>query len=225
MSNDNFLGRLFKAYCKFSFYENQVALIEGRNYILIYAFYESLVYIKSSSKSASDIARKLTLLEKGVEQFILCLKNKYDFLKDINTKCEDVFEVLKKEHIIDKFNSISELFDEFVESYMYISKFVDSHLNENMLIEFNNFLSYFLNHIKNDEYSVGLSHLYRGSLDGYKDIILNNKIILLSNISMRDDLVSLRIDEMNNVGKLVSGSYDKAILQRYKTIATADIMR
>ena len=54
---------------------------------------------------------------------------------------------------------------------------------------------------------------------------LNNKIILLSNISMRDDLVSLRIDEMNNVGKLVSGSYDKAILQRYKTIATADIMR
>ena len=66
-----FLGRFFESYQKFNFYENQVALIEGRNYLLIYAFYETLNYIRSD-KQESDVLEKIKLLEEGVDNFILC---------------------------------------------------------------------------------------------------------------------------------------------------------
>ena len=215
MDKDKFLVRYFKAYQKFSFYENQLALIEGRNYLLIYAFFDTLVDIKSSyNVDSGDIAKSLTLLENGVNDFILCSKQKYRFIIDKYEKSE-----YNENDIINKFNEkASKLFDEFVIAYTNITKHKNTNIIEEPLIEFNNFLAHFLNHIKDEKCSVGESHLFRGCLDIYKDIILDNRLILLSNSDIINKFLELRIEEAKRVGKVLNDSYID-ILNNYKEIA------
>ena len=215
MDKDKFLVRYFKAYQKFSFYENQLALIEGRNYLLIYAFFDTLVDIKSSyNVNSGDIARSLTLLENGVNDFILCSKQKYCFIIDEYGKSK-----YNENDIINKFNEkASKLFDEFVIAYTNITKHKNTNIIEEPLIEFNNFLAHFLNHIKDEKCSVGESHLFRRCLDIYKDIILDNRLILLSNSDITNKFLKLRIKEAKRVGKVLNDSYID-ILNNYKEIA------
>ena len=233
MDKDKFLVRYFKAYQKFSFYENQLALIEGRNYLLIYAFFDTLVDIKSSyNVDSGDIAKSLTLLENGVNDFILCSKQKYRFIIDEYEKSKynendiinkynenDIINKFNENDIINKFNEkASKLFDEFVIAYTNITKHKNTNIIEEPLIEFNNFLAHFLNHIKDEKCSVGESHLFRGCLDIYKDIILDNRLILLSNIDIINKFLKLRIEEAKRVGKVLNDSYID-ILNNYKEIA------
>ena len=215
MNKDRFLVRYFKAYQKFSFYENQLALIEGRNYLLIYAFFDTLVDIKSSyGVDGGDIARSLTLLESGVNEFVLCLKQKYCFIID-----EYEGSKYDENDIADKFNTkASRLFDEFIIAYTNIIKHKNTNIIEEPLIEFNNFLAHFLNYIKDEKCSAGESHLFRGCLDIYKDIILDNSIILVSNSNMIDKFLKLRIEESKKVGKILNDSYID-VLNNYKEIA------
>jgi len=215
MNKAKLFGRYFSAYLKFSFYENQLALIEGRNYQLIYAFFDILCELKTSSSTTStSIASSISLLEKGVESFIACSQQKYIFLKECDQKIDT-----KDETIIDKFNEdFSSIFDEFVIVYTQMIKYKDSLLIEELLIEFNNFLSHFIYFIKDNDCSSGKSHLFRGCLDGYKDIILENTIVLVSNKDLINRFITLRIDENKDIGKILNNNYEN-ILNEYKEIA------
>ena len=182
---------------------------------MIYAFFDTLVDIKSSyNVNSGDIARSLTLLENGVNDFILCSKQKYCFIIDEYEKSK-----YNENDIINKFNEkASKLFDEFVIAYTNITKHKNTNIIEEPLIEFNNFLAHFLNHIKDEKCSVGESHLFRRCLDIYKDIILDNRLILLSNSDITNKFLKLRIKEAKRVGKVLNDSYID-ILNNYKEIA------
>lgn len=215
MEKDRLLKRFFQLYRRFSFYENQVSFIEGRNYYLIFAFYDVLVNIKTKYNiSAGEIARDLTDLEKGINIFIAECQNKYPFVVSYNENAE-----FNEKVIIEKFNSeVSDYFDEFVIAYNHLMNYKDGLLLEELLIEINNFLSHFVNFVTKDYFSSGKSHLCRGALDGYKEIIYNENKVLIAHADLIKDLVAIRINELQNIGNMTNENSCIDVIGSYKNI-------
>jgi len=161
--------------------------------------------------------KKLNIVSKIVDDFISCSVSMYPFLiKNENNFTQD------KDIIIKSFNdNISDMFDQFYITYSRVSEYYESIIVEELLIEFNNFLSHFVSYTINQDLPMGISHLYRGCLDGYKDIILKNNLILLSDTDMRDKFMALRIRECDNIGIKEEDKF--FLLDEYKKI-TEDIL-
>jgi len=216
-TRENLLFRLFKDYYKFFYIENQIALIEGRNYEIIYIFYDTLSTIRSKDTTSSQWMEKLNKLTQIVDDFVSCSFAMYPFLQ----KSDETFNP-NKNIIIKSFNdNVSDIFDQFYITYSRVSTYKQSMIVEELLIEFNNFLSHFTRYILDQDLSSGVTHLYRGCLDGYKDIVLENTTMLLSDIDMRDKFIDLRVQECDNIG--LKEENKLFILEIYKQI-TEDIL-
>ena len=199
-AREKLLGRFFKEYCKFFYYENQVALFEGRNYKLIYAFYSTLSTLRAKESTSKQWMGKLNGLSELVDDFIVCSKSMYPFLKK-DTNCCEFTKDIKFDLIVDLFNKkTSDMFDEFYKAYTVVTIYKNVNIINEMLIEFNNYLSHFVKYIDDQTLATGTSHLYRGCLDGYKDILLENNILILSDTILRDRFIDLRIQECSTVG-------------------------
>ena len=214
------LKDFFLEYCRFFIVENQVALIEGRNYYLIYAFFDTLSYIESKNVDLDKCKEKLEILKELVKEFLNCSLTRYPYIKYAKEH-SNIYNSIKQidfKKVIEAFNnSVKNMFDLFYETYSIVSKYKQVEIIEELLIEFNNFLSHFIRHLINSNLSSGISHLYRGCLDGYKDIILENNILLLSDTEQRDFFINLRIKESENIGKNEFSKID--ILYDYKEIS------
>ena len=214
------LKGFFLEYAKFFIVENQVALIEGRNYRLIYAFFDTLSYIELKNVRLNKCKEKLKIPKELVEMFLSCSLIRYPYIKYVeeNSDIYNSIEQIDVKEIIKIFNnSVGNMFDLFYQTYCIVSNYKQVEIIEELLIEFNNFLSHFIRHLINSDLSSGISHLYRGCLDGYKDIILENNILLLSDTKQRDSFINLRIKESNNIGKNEFSKID--ILYTYREIS------
>lgn len=218
-TRENLIYRVFKDYCRFFYYENQVALLEGRNYETIYAFYDTLSTLRAKESNLNDWMAKVNVLTEIVTSFIGCSKITYPFLlSDDENCCNFDKKDITYEKVVDFFNTTSSyMFEEYYISYSLVSNYKESEIIEELLIEFNNYMSHFVKYITNQDVSSGISHLYRAYLDGYKDIILENIIILLSDIKMRDEFISLRVKECSKIG--IKEQDKVEILNIYKEIA------
>ena len=216
-TREKLLKRVFKDYLRFFYYENQVAFFEGRNFEIIYAFYDTLSTLRSRDTELKDWMEKVNLLSELVDDFITCSNMTYPFI--LQNKDNSSLEKIQYNEIIEKFNDASsEYFDRFYIAYTLMQNYKKVDLIEELLIEFNNYMSHFVSYILNDKLSNGISHLYRACLDGYKDIILENNVILLSNIELRNEFINLRIKECSNIG--VNENNKLFILEEYQEIAT-----
>ena len=215
------LKDFFLEYCRFFIVENQVALIEGRNYYLIYAFFDTLSYIESKNVGLDKCKEKLEILKELVKEFLNCSLTRYPYIKYATKEHSNIYNSIKQidfKKVIEAFNnSVKNMFDLFYETYSIVSKYKQVEIIEELLIEFNNFLSHFIRHLVNSDLSSGISHLYRGCLDGYKDIILENNILLLSDTEQRDFFINLRIKESENIGKNEFSKID--IVYAYREIS------
>jgi len=199
-TREKLLGRFFEDYCKFFYYENQVALFEGRNYHLIYAFYATLSTLRSKDTTSMQWMEKVNALSELVDNFVVCTTTMYPFLKKDSNCCKFIKEK-DSDLIVSLFNEKSScMFDEFYKTYSTVTAYKRAEIIEEMLIEFNNYLSHFVKYIDDQTVSTGQSHLYRGCLDGYKDIILEKNILLLADTKLRDRFINLRIKECSTIG-------------------------
>jgi len=207
----------FAEYCKFFYIENQVALIEGRNFFLIYLFFDVLSDIENRSVDMDKCKEKVEVLKLSVDTFISCTYTKYPFVVQKFDNC-DLLEKLTKQDFIKKFNnSTTNIFQEFYIMYSNLSMYKDREIIEELLIEFNNYLSHFVKYMFDKNLSSGYFHLYRACLDGYKDIILENNIILISDNDAISKFITLRIEETDCIG---NSEEDKlSILQKYREIS------
>jgi len=207
----------FIEYCKFFYIENQVALIEGRNFFLIYLFFDVLSDIENRFVDMDKCKEKVKILKLSVDTFISCTKMKYPFVVQKFDNC-NLLKKLTNQNFIQKFNnSTNTIFQEFYIMYSNLSSYKDREIIEELLIEFNNYLSHFVKYMLDVNLPSGYSHLYRACLDGYKDIILENNIILISDKDAISKFITLRIEETDNIG---NGEEDKLfVLQKYREIS------
>jgi hypothetical protein len=200
MSKNNLLCDLFKSYCKFLVIENQTALIEGRNYNVIYMFLINMSYILVKDGINFDEAEKSIQDTKSVvDDFIEVSQKKYDYIKIKNCCKYDDKLSMESFHFKQEEESI---FEDFYKVYSIYSHYKKVVIVEELLIEFNNFLSHFAQHITDSNKSTGVSHLYRGCLDGHKDIIKENNKVLISKDypELIKDFIKLRIYETKDIG-------------------------
>lgn len=216
-TRENLLKRVFKDYCRFFYYENQLALFEGRNFEVIYAFYDTLSTLRSKNTTSKDWMEKVNTLTNIVNDFVNCSNSIYPFLLQ-DENCCDLGDI-SYSNISTKFNdNVSDYFDKFYITYSLVMRYKEAFIIEELLIEFNNYMSHFVKYIVDDSISSGVSHLYRACLDGYKDIILENNIPLLSDTTLRDRFINLRVAECSRIG--INENDKLSILEEYYQITT-----
>jgi len=203
-------------YYFFYFSENQIALTESRDFASIYIYQENIM--KIFSLEFND-----TITNSDITKAVNNVGKKY--LKDIKTRheihtCNDrnLYEV-KAEDVDKIWNELYPALEKYFDSYELLQQYTGQYLLKAMLIEFNNFLSHVVlamnnvSKVKNIESALG--HLHRATLDGYKDIIVEeNKLNNLSGREKQRSLFDLRLKEIHKVG--CSSLDRKTIIKKYK---------
>lgn len=217
---DNLLKTYFNAYCKFSFYENQVALFEGRNYNVIWSFLHILIMMKTKDKTFQEVREQLHNLNKLVDVSIEEYKKNYATLCHMdNTLCQKI-NAYKRDDIKKLANAkIEKLFEDFFIAHRDAMENKENILIEEILIEFNNFLSHFNSYLKDNKLPSGRTHLFRGCLDGHKDIILENIDIIKEDTQLSKELMELRISEYKDIGKASSENNHTNTIRKYREVA------
>jgi hypothetical protein len=228
------INKYFKLYRDFFNTDLESSIIEDRSFQTIELFRISLIsilhkdIILEDAKELLNELKNVILEEKRYFNQITIFEEKYSALSDVTNK----------------FKKVHDSIIEFFEAYTYISEVLAGNENEyrilqDILVEFNNAMSHFLTAIYTDgkkdgrskeniklNISKSNSHLYRGALDAFKEIIKINQMkvrrdkekkALLNNTTLEDFYIQTRILEANNIGKRESEK--KEILNNYKKLA------
>jgi len=92
-----------------------------------------------------------------------------------------------------------------------------------LLIEINNFFSHILSYCnntaqENNNIKRAIAHLYRGSLDGYKEIIKVHNIIVCASDGLKQSFFEIRAKEGSLIGEKKEEN-KCSIIEGYKNIA------
>lgn len=214
-----FLGRYFKIYCNFFNSDIEASVVSDRNFEIINAFFISLDVLINNDISTENTKEYLNNLHKIVE-----IENEmYSNLKiydcdSINTlqrtkKIQAIFEITINNFIIfsEAYQMVHNAFNSTIDSNE-----IDYRIFQDLLVEFNNALSHILTAIVSDSVEVigsntkrANTHLLRGTLDSYKEVIgLNSELVLnstksyynLGNKSLYEYYLSLREMEATSIG-------------------------
>lgn len=209
-----------KIYCRYYRLENAIAYIDGRNYRLVLAFLKILVHtLDAQSESEFDqVKSKICDLDSAVTLFHQESEASYPKIVQMlsNTcdqeQCERI-NLVPFESFKDHYFHIAR----FHEAYVFCQHYFAAEILDAMLIEFNNYLSHLVAMLLGDR-DGGLGHLSRGALDGYKEILAEN----MPKITLNDELLKLYIKirclESSTIGKKISDSDRKEIVQNYRTL-------
>ena len=188
---------IFNHYFK---YDLKYSLLIGKEYDIIYENLRVFNVILSSYKT-----------DKEKEEILLLYK---DLIETYTNKIELIFEERNsfKEIKINQtlfefaYKIFDELLDKFIISYKKLTHYTNADYHTTLLIEVHNFFSHLLKYIqsddkKNQNLKRAISHLYRGALDGYKEIIVQTNEIILANKILRDRFFQIRMMEANQIGE------------------------
>jgi len=192
-------------YCNFFVKDNLYSLLDGRSYKDILLFLDVLETLFDDDYSIKELEESIYELSENIELYTNEIK------ENISTQRIYCSEFSNKSITLPMVSSVFQtmeyrqvLFDFFV-AYNFASKIYNSDMLDAPLIEFNNYLSHILRYVLDDEKKENLSrangHLYRSVLDIYKGYIVSNDRIIIDNDELKNDLVELRIKEMNLIGK------------------------
>ncbi|MEA3353027.1 MAG: hypothetical protein U9Q33_04320 [Campylobacterota bacterium] len=222
----NDILKFFESYCDFYFVENQVALIDGRanEIVLLYLKeLEKILFQHSISnldnvKSASNIYVEECKIDYGTHGY--------------GTNC--IFpDTVTDQNIIRAFedndDELQTFFRLFFDAYELLSLAFTDDTHEILLVEFNNTLAHLLIALSkptNGNFDKNISrakaHLFRGSLDAYKEIIAyevyrDDRENYYIDPEIKKRLFTLRLEEITGVGASVSGK--ESIIEEYARIA------
>lgn len=228
---EELVKKFFKIYCKFFKADVYVSLLYGREYKTIYAFMK--VYndsVLDTNISGADSHEKLDELSDIVDEYIDNIKTNFSFFdeKEDYFDCECNFDNLGFERLYAFMSNTTDIYEAFAKSYNQLSKYEDATMLHGLLIEYNNFLSHVIKYFCNENDSSNLdratAHLYRGAIDGYKEIIDDEKLLILPNGVLFSEFIEIRNDEVNLIGKKTSN--DKIIIiDKYSTLCDGILSR
>lgn len=237
--NRTFLGKYFSIYCKFFNSDIESSVISDRNFNIIEAFYISLMVLIEKDISIANTKEYLKNLEKVVN-----IENEmYNNLKIYD--CDTINKIDKLQRISVMFELTIHSFIVYSEAYQitynaYTKSMSEEEVNhrlfQDLLIEFNNALSHLLTAItSNNKKVVGKNtnraktHLLRGALDSYKELIgLNNDLVInssipyprLNNMTMYEYYLTLREMEAKSIGSIENNI---KIIEDYEKLCKAII--
>jgi len=217
------ISRYFRIYTLFLNIDVETAILEGRDFNIINLFrinlellFEKNVEIKKANQSLKAL-EELIKEERAIYNSI-SIYNNNDFTYSL---------------IRNGFEECYEYFIEFFEAYEFVYNVFEGDEGrkfQDILVEFNNALSHLIAFAYNhNETNIkkAISHLYRGILDCYKEIIHKNYDIVKENdqiIKQLDDktylqyYIDLRKEEASNIGADEAIKKDN-ILKGYKQLS------
>lgn len=198
--------RYMIAYSVFFNSDLESSLLYGRNFDIINMFLQTLEMLIDKEVDINFTIKALNQLEIVVNDE----HKKYNFI-----------DLKHNIRISDKQRQINELvkyFKKFFESYSLLIEIIDEQKKINdILVEFNNALSHILNAVTNKKSPLNFkrakSHLYRGVLDCYKEIIQLKSEIIINNPLLEKQFLLLRQKEAKLVG--ISEDAKLKILNEY----------
>lgn len=205
--------RFIVNYCKFFNKDIEDSLLHGRNFEQILLFLSVLTIIIDEEIALSKKNEVLSELEKSVNAYT---KSKsYAYVDCTKIRNIDVDATI---------NEILPYFVKFIDSYEALYEVIRPNENsvaimlEDMLIEFNNALSHILMACLNVNKSANIvranTHLYRGTLDGYKEIIIERAEIIKRDSGLRKTYKDIRKREIDVIGDATGNKND--IAESYK---------
>jgi len=208
------------AYQKFFQVDIVTSLLYGREYEILYSLLISLnddilldeKDLRESKKSVLFLEENIDIYKnKIIEIFTVIDKKKFE-INNIDFKTKGFYLFLE---------TIDEIWDEFLEAYNKLSIYKNANIHEVLLIEFNNSLSHIISYYtQGDETNLkrAKEHLYRATLDGYKEIINDENHIIIANKELMYSYLDVRLFEQENIGN--KNNINKLdIINKYKNIA------
>lgn len=229
MESNLFVLRFFKLYAKYWQSDLEEALLEGRSFNIIDLFRVNLSLLLSNETDKNGLYTSLNALKKVIDthgQYT----NKIS-IKNLETN-------IRYTNGIDKLlnDEVLFYFVNFIQSYNIVSKALGiDHQNrkiQDLLVELNNALSHLIvTFLTLEDLKIeinrkrAISHLHRGILDSYKEIIHLNVAVMrgntdvyssLDNKCLFDYYIDLRQKEALGIGKEEFSK--KELVRRYKNI-------
>jgi len=223
------IHRFFNAYCKFFNSDLESAIIAKRNFAIINVFRVALATLLSGSiKNNNKLLNTINALENviDIERELYSEINIYKCIGGYRNTIKEIFDEIDKcvVHFLDAYEFLYEVYNEDEED----RKFQD------ILVEFNNALSHIMTALQNQEddtikipnISKAKTHLYRGSLDSYKEVIIKNKSIVMANTqkitrlgnkTFKEYYIDLRKYEASHIGR--TEKQNEEIINRYRKLA------
>jgi hypothetical protein len=239
------LVKYFELYCDFFVFDIESSILYGKNYEITELFRVNLVnllnYIKDDEIRISEALNNLTLIINGAKTIFNSKKN--PAFSQIKFSHSNIFKLtnlrenkilfVTKETIK---NTLSD-FKEFFISYDYLNSYYNVEeevLFKDLLIELNNALSHILtaiincyessqsikeveNNLDNENIKRAKSHLHRGALDGYKEIIRLNRDSVIKDKKLFDSYIIIREMESLKIGK--DETKKNNIVEQYKALS------
>lgn len=223
MQNVEELIEFYRIYCKFLsidlFLSMRPAKADaegyrgGRNFILLYKFFEIFYNIYLEELDISTRHENLKSLNSAIDEYIrtsqksiglasnlqcekINIDNKNDLLKIFEPKNKEIFK---------KFYQIVKIFKKHINGYPEIKSHFSGRIKEPVLgqgmIEFHNAMSHltFVAREKensNSNVEKALAHIYRGTIDNMKSIIKNLKL----DDEEKKLIIDIRAEEFNLLG-------------------------
>jgi len=185
----------FEQYYKFFKHDVRYSLITVRDMNIILLF--QIVFNEWIIEDSIDSNYSLNSLKNLIEDY----KNKFEILFGITIKLDKKI----KDDIGLDIETIKKIWDEYYKVYYIKTENSEYTVFEHMLIEVNNAFSHMLMSFLNgkDDLNIdrAISHLYRATIDGYKDLIKENIEFLFLNQSLMNDFFKIRDKEAEKIGK------------------------
>lgn len=217
------ISRYFRIYTLFLNIDVETAILEGRDFNIINLFRINLELLFEKNVEIKKANQSLKALEE-------LIKEERAIYNSISIYNDNYFTYSL---IRNGFKQCYEYFIEFFEAYEFVYnvfKGDEGRKFQDILVEFNNALSHLIAFAYNhNETNIkkAISHLYRGILDCYKEIIHKNYDIVKENdqiIKQLDDktylqyYIDLRKEEASNIGADEAIKKDN-ILKGYKQLS------
>lgn len=245
MATAPLLVKYFELYYDFFIFDIETSILLGKNYELTELFRVNLANLLNY-KDGDEIYINDFL--KDLELIINETKNIYTSKKDTNFSkikfdSRDIFKINnmidnKILFVVKKTVKIILLeFKEFFISYENLHSHYESdyEIFKDLLIEFNNTLSHILlaiincydnsSNIKEIDSNIDMknierakSHLHRGALDGYKEIVILNRDIVMNNRNIFNSYITIREIEALKIGE--SEIKKNNIVEQYKALSS-----
>ena len=207
------LGNCFSEYHKFSTKDLITSLSnEGRDFTIIRNFLDVFIFLTKDTFNMDNKQR--TSLNTSLSKLLNEYTESYAEIINISE-----IKIHKNDLYCNLFEKCNSALNKFVDAIsLYEKSTYNKVLHFQALIEFNNFLSHIYKFsITKEDINIErvISHLYRGSLDAYKTIIINNY-----NTIDKNSLAQLRYQEIDKIGKIFnqkhSSSTNHDLLEQYK---------
>lgn len=221
------INKYFKLYCKFFNVDIETAILEGRSFDIIDLFRINLALLLDKKVTYKAVNESLSALEEAIDEE----KCTYSHLALYN-ETNIVWSSVRPEYVKSQTYFIS-----FIESYDFAFDALELDASDrkiqDLLVEFNNALAHLLSSFFQKEDAIRDSnvkktntHLYRGILDSYKEVIHKNHDILRNNTNpikqldaktYLDFYLTLRTCEATTIG--IDESDKNTLLVDYKRLA------